>query len=85
MNQTFLERLTQTLRTASVYNANDQMPPVCILWTDSDAQWQALFPALAGQLSIFQLGEYDPESRTGPAYWLRCVIAGMFPDIYSPE
>ncbi len=85
MNQTFLEQLTQTLRAASIYNANDSTPPACVLWTDSDAQWQALFLSLAGQLPIFQLGEYDPESRTGPAYWLRCVIAGMFPDIYSPE
>lgn len=85
MNQTFLDFLASGLKTASSFNANDQTPPVCIIWTDSDAQWHALFPALVGQLPIFQLGEYNPESRTGPAYWLRCVIAGMFPEIYSPE
>jgi len=85
MNHTFLDSFVRTLNSASTFNANDQMPPACVLWTDADAQWQALFPALAGQLPIFQLGEYDPDSRTGPAYWLRCVIAGMFPEIHSPE
>lgn len=81
----FTDTLIDSINKASVYNANDQTPPACIIWTDQDAQWQALFPALIGHLPIFQLGEYDPESRTGPAYWLRCVIAGMFPEIYSPE
>jgi hypothetical protein len=85
ISPTFLEALIQELESSSSYNSNDQAPPACVLWTDSDAQWQSLFPALSGQLPIFQLGEYDPESRTGPAYWLRCVIAGMFPEIYVPK
>jgi len=81
----FLDHLTLLLGKSSTYNSNDQVPPACIIWTDQDAQWQALFPALIGRFPTFQLGEYNPESRTGPAYWLRCVIAGMFPEVYSPE
>jgi len=82
---TFLDSIIQELKSSCSYNANDQVPPACVIWTDQDSQWQALFPALIGRLPVFQLGEYDPESRTGPAYWLRCVIAGMFPEIYLPE
>ena len=85
MSQTLFENLLTALRSASTYNANDQIPPVCVLWTDKDGQWQTLIPLLVEQLPIFELGEYEPESRRGPAYWLRCVIAGMFSETYSPE
>ena len=30
------------------------------------------------------LGDYDPDARRGPAYWVRCVVAGTV-DIGLPE
>jgi len=81
---TFHEMLVKALEAAGDYNTADQVAPVEILWTDKDQQWEELIPILAERLPIFSLGEYNLESRSGPAYWLRCVIAGAFPEIFTP-
>lgn len=83
--ETFYETLVKALETAGEYNAADQVAPVAILWTDKDRQWEKLIPLLAERLPIFSLGVYNLEFRSGPAYWLRCVIAGAFPELFSPN
>lgn len=82
--ETFYETLVEALMAAGKYNASDQVAPAAILWTDKDRQWEGLIPLLAERLPIFSLGEYNLESRSGPAYWLRCVIAGAFPELFHP-
>lgn len=81
---TFNETLVKALEAAGDYNTADQVAPVAILWTDKDRQWEGLIQILAERLPIFSLGEYTLESRSGPAYWLRCVIAGAFPELFTP-
>lgn len=82
--ETLFETLVKALDTAGEYNAADQVAPVAILWTDKDRQWEKLIPLLAERLPIFSLGVYNLEFRSGPAYWLRCVIAGAFPELFTP-
>jgi PglZ domain len=83
---TFLDALTQTIQNASKYNQNDQVAPVAILWPDKDRQWQALLPLLRERLPLFTLGSYQPKEHTGPAYWLRCIIARTLPEhVLPPE
>src|SRR4051812_16460803 len=77
---TFLAALGATLRRAGRYNKQDQAPPAAVLWPDAEGQWALLVPLLRDQLPLFTLGDYAPDERTGPAYWLRCVIAGTLPD-----
>lgn len=43
----FLEALAAALRSASVYNRNDQAPPVAVLWTERERQWEPLLPRLS--------------------------------------
>lgn len=70
------DRLIDSLRGAAAYNSNVQVAPACILWPDGDRQWEPVMPRLLGELpELCVLGDYDPESRTGPAIWLRLVIA----------
>ena len=76
---TFLESLVAAIEGASAYNSQDQAPPVAVLWPDSERQWESLMPALLNQLPVFVLGEYSPDENTGPAYWLRCIIAHKIP------
>ena len=76
---TFLEALTTAIEGASAYNSHDQAPPAAVLWPDSERQWESLLPALRNQLPVFALGEYSPDQNTGPAYWLRCIIARTIP------
>ncbi len=74
---TILNKFVKTVRDASKYNPDVQVPPVCILWPDKDRQWETVIPRLQNELSeLFVLGDYQPDKQIGPAIWLRCVLAG---------
>jgi len=77
---TFLDALVEAIRRAGRYNKNDQVPPAVVLWTDKDRQWELLLPLLRERLPLLTLGPYNPAELTGPAYWLRCVIARKLPE-----
>ncbi len=81
-----IEHFIKEIRQAAVYNSDVQVAPACILWTDSDRQWEAVIPQLQNELpELFVLGDYDPEKRMGPAIWLRCVVAGKVDDVDLPS
>ncbi len=82
---TFLESLVESIHQAGKYNKNDQAPPAVVLWTDKDRQWEALLPLLRDRLPLLTLGQYQPKEWTGPAYWLRCVIAHTLAEYQLPE
>ena len=71
-----LDHLARSLRgRASV--PSGQVIPAAILWTDPRAEWRALLPAALTRIpELLALGDYQPERRTGPAIWLRCVVDG---------
>lgn len=81
------DALVAALRRAADYVKYDQAPPACVLWTDEKRQWEPLVPRLRAVMSeLLTLGVYAPEMRTGPAIWLRCMIACTLPDIgYWPD
>ena len=81
---TFLDALVEAIKRAGRYNKNDQVPPAVVLWTDKDRQWEALLPLLRERLPLLTLGQYKPAEWTGPAYWLRCVIARTLPEPLLP-
>jgi hypothetical protein len=89
-NETILLKLASAIRSSSRYNPDVQVAPDCILWPDKDRQWEAIIPRLQNDIpELFVLGEYDTEKKTGPAIWLRCVIANQvaeleFSDEYIP-
>ena len=81
-----IERLLSLTRAAAVHNPEVQAGPACILWPDKDGQWEAVIPHLQGELpELLVLGGYAPEKRTGPAIWLRCVIAEKVDDVPLPQ
>ena len=81
-----LDHLLKKIRSAAVFNPDIQTAPACILWPDRDRQWEAVIPLLQAQMpELLILGDYAPEKRTGPAIWLRCVIAGRTDDVSLPE
>ena len=81
---TFYDALVERLQAAAAYNRLNQTPPVAILWPDKEAQWESLAPRLRQTLPLLTLGPYDPQTRTGPAIWLRCMVARMLPDADWP-
>jgi hypothetical protein len=81
-----LQRLVKAVRDAAVHNPDVQAAPQCILWPDGDRQWEAVAARLQTELpEMFALGGYDVEKRTGPAIWLRCVIARKAPKVALPD
>jgi len=77
-----LEHLVKSLRNAAKFNPEVEVRPACILWPDKDRQWEATIESLQGELGeLLVLGDYAPEKRTGPAIWLRCVLAGTVPEV----
>lgn len=82
----FIEHLTRNIRETCInYSPDVQVAPSCILWPDSDRQWEEVIRTLQNELpELLILGEYDPEKRTGPAIWMRCVIARKSNDLELP-
>lgn len=60
-------------------------PPAALLWTDADGQWAPLIPSLQKALpQLYVLGPFNPEDRSGPVIWLRCILARTLPDVSPP-
>lgn len=84
-NKTIIEALRDSLLAAARYNQDDVVRPAAILWNDADRQWQPVIPLLQALMpELFILGEYQPERKTGPAIWLRCVIDRTLPEVELP-
>ncbi|MBV08937.1 BREX-1 system phosphatase PglZ type B [Rubinisphaera sp.] len=92
---TIAESLIEEIRSEANYNSNVQVAPACILWPDGDRQFEPVIDRLLSEMpELCVLGDYVPDRRTGPAIWLRMVIAdrvdetkippGKTPVIYLP-
>ncbi len=84
-SRTLLDALIASIVEAGQYNRNDQIAPVVVLWPDKTRQWEPLLPEIRQRLPLLTLGEYDPDNRVGPAYWIRCMIARTLPDDQLPD
>ena len=83
---TVINQWVETVRQASVYNPNTQIEPAVVLWTDKECQWQSVIhriQAFIPELLVF--GDLDVETKTGPAIWLKCVIAKTIDSVAIPE
>ncbi|EJC1210121.1 BREX-1 system phosphatase PglZ type B [Vibrio parahaemolyticus] len=81
-----VEYLKKQLRESAAYNKSVQVAPAAILWTDIDCQWQSAMPYIKQQLpELFELGDYKPDERTGPAIWVKCAIAGKLEECPIPD
>lgn len=86
MGATVETSLIEAIRRSSIFNPEVQVAPACILWPDRDRQWEAIIPTLQNCMpELLVLGEYAPEKKTGPAIWLRCVIARTIDEVELPE
>ena len=85
-DSTVIEALVRSLEIAARYNPNDVVHPHVVLWTDHDSQWRPIIPQLRRLApQLLTIGDYEPENRTGPAIWLRCVLDGALDDPKLPE
>jgi len=79
---TVFDAVIESLRSVAVFNQNEVVAPTAILWPDERREWECLVPQLCEALPEFLVfGPYDKVRRSGPAIWLRCVLAGRIPDV----
>ena len=82
---TVFDALLASLQKATDYNRDDMTPPAAVLWPDEKREWERLVPRLRAAWPHFlTFGPFDKANRSGPAIWLRCVLAGKMPDIAVP-
>lgn len=73
---TALSTLAERLR-ACVDASAGIAPPAAVLFCDPGGEFAPVLPALRDALpELRTLGAYEPDTRTGPAIWLRCEIDG---------
>lgn len=90
---TVLDALLDTLDRCGHYKSGADLPPLAILWPDGGRQWERAMPAIRATLAernqpVLTLGEFDPETATGPAIWIRSelpsLVDGPIPVVYLP-
>ena len=82
MTETVLSRIAAAIEDSARHDPNAVAAPVAVLWPDKARQWQPVVDALTERLPVIVLGRYDG-TRSGPAYWIRCVLARTV-EIESP-
>ena len=81
-----LDALVAALRDAASYNAAAEAPPEAIVWCDANREFAPLLPALRERLpELLTYGDFDLETRTGPAIWLRAATVGAVSSISWPK
>ncbi|MEB2363919.1 MAG: BREX-1 system phosphatase PglZ type B [Bryobacterales bacterium] len=81
---TIIERLIKSLRSAMLA-PDGSVPPAAVLWTDAEAQWLPVVHSLRAALpTLYALGRYEPNTRTGPSIWLKCIVDRTLPEAPPP-
>jgi hypothetical protein len=89
---TVREKLMESILHSAKKHGGEELAPSSVLWTDKDGLWTAIVPKLQTEIpSLIRFGPYDSESKTGPAIWIRCMLAGVLentlegtPVVYLP-
>lgn len=82
MTSTVLDSLGKLQRKAAEGNSHTAAPTTALLWPDKDRMWEPALGRLRQALpNLLTLGTFNKDSRTGPAIWLKCAMAGVLPDI----
>lgn len=89
---TVRDALAAALTDALQQHSPEEVAPCCVVWTDKAELWKAVMPSIRQVMpGLLTYGGYDPSSKTGPAIWIRCMLAGVLdspmqgtPVVYLP-
>ena len=83
---TFIEVLIDSIsKRREGYNPDDVPRPQVVIWPDRERQWMPILPSLRERLPILTLGSYEPDIRSGPAIWIRCMVERTLSEDEIPE
>ncbi len=81
-----LDALADALRHAAAFNAASEAAPEAVVWCDPAGDFAPIMPGLRARVpGLLTYGAYQPETRTGPALWLRAAAARQVPSITWPS
>ena len=81
-----LDALVSAVQDAASYNASAEAPPEAVVWCDENKAFLPLLPALRERVpELLTYGDFDSATRTGPAVWLRAILAGAVAGMDIPE
>jgi len=79
--ETLIDTLLVALTKAAAFDPADVTRPAAVLWPDKEAQWALLMMKLAARLPhLLTLGAFDPVVKTGPAIWIKAMLARTLPE-----
>jgi hypothetical protein len=89
---TVREKLVEALVQSATKHGGEELAPIAVLWTDKEKHWNAVAPKLQTEIpSLISYGPFNPETKSGPAIWIRCELAGVLgtpsegtPVVYLP-
>ncbi len=76
MAESIIDALVAALASRTRVGPSDAAP-VALLWPDQAAQWRPLVPFVRERRLVLELGDYDPDTLRGPAYWMKGVLDGV--------
>jgi hypothetical protein len=79
MTETVRERIVDLVGRVGRHAAPDQTAPVTVLWPDPENEFRGIIARIGAAVPLLTLGPFDPDARTGPGIWIRCVLAGTTP------
>jgi hypothetical protein len=86
MKKSLYHSVIHALKDSAQHNGNVTEKPEVIIWTDPDSQWEAVLPVLRESLpALLTYGKYDLETLSGPAIWIKCMVARELPEANWPE
>jgi len=78
---TVFEALLAKLQEKTDFNKEDEVAPIAILWPDEKERFITVADRFREALPVFlTLGGYNPETKTGPAVWIRAMVDRALPD-----
>jgi len=81
MSKSIYDKVIQALKQAENHNSNIMVKPEAILWPDPENQWLEVIADLQKDLpELLVYGSYVPAQKTGPAIWIKCMLAKMLPE-----
>lgn len=81
-----LDILVDALTSTAAWNPAAEAAPEAVLWCDPGREFASLIPALRARLPhLLTFGDYDHDTRTGPAFWLRVAVARQVPEATWPS
>ncbi|MET3808550.1 hypothetical protein ABIB25_005579 [Nakamurella sp. UYEF19] len=72
---TLLGHIVESIRRSAAYDPDRETAPVTILWSDPERVWESVIHLLRDELPVLTLGVRDIVTATGPALWVRAVLA----------